>query len=123
MDKYQANHIPIAERLFNLVWGVGLLVIACVGFVEQSFHLPGKGASNGVTFAGTALWLFIAAAVIGAINLFITIADHYDKRDNEHRYKQVSRFCIYLSIALAISAVSVQLVSNPKEPVIISNGS
>jgi hypothetical protein len=123
MDKYQANHIPVAERLFNLVWGVGLLVVAYVGFAEQSFHLPGKGASNGLTFEGSALWLFIAAAVIGAINLFITIADHYDKRDNEHWYKQVSRFCVFLGVALAISAVTVQFVGNQKEPVIISNGS
>ncbi|WP_412973182.1 hypothetical protein [Glaciecola sp. MF2-115] len=122
-DKYQANHIPVAERLFNLAWGVGLLVIANVGFAEQSFHLPGKGPSNGVTLEGTALWIFIAAAVIGAINLFITIADHYDKRNNEHRYKQASRFCVLLGVTLAISAVTVQFVSNQKEPIVINNGS
>ena len=121
MDKYQANHIPVSERLFNLVWGIGLLVVAYAGFAEQSFYLPGKGPSNGVTFEGTALWLFIGAAVVGAINLFITIADHYDKRDNEHRYKLVSRFGVILGVALAISAVTVQFVGNQKEPVIISN--
>ncbi|MEP7706324.1 hypothetical protein [Paraglaciecola sp. 25GB23A] len=123
MDKYQANQIPAAERLFNLVWGIGLLVIAYIGFTNQSFHLPGKGGTNGVTFEGAALWLFIAAAVIGSLNLFITIADHFDKRENEHWYKQASRFCIGLGVALAVLAVTVQFVSNPKELVIISNGS
>ncbi|MBT1065906.1 hypothetical protein KJY73_20195 [Bowmanella sp. Y26] len=123
MDKYQPNHIPVAERLFNLIWGIGLLVIAYLGYAEQSFHLPGRGSSNGIIFEGTALFLFISAAVVGAINLFITIADHYDKRDNENRYKRASRVCVGVALALVLSAVAVQFVYDRKDPVIISNGS
>ena len=123
MEKYQPNHIPKTERIFNFVWGIGLLVVAYIAYSEQSFHLPGKGASSGITFAGSALWLFVSAALFGALNLFITIADHYDKRDNEFYYKRASRICSVLAVLLVISASAMQFSDNQKAPVVISNGS
>ena len=74
-----------------------------------------------MTFVGLALWVFIAAAVFGAVNLFITIADHYDKRNNEHWYKKASRVCSAIALVLVISAMAIQISHDRKEPVVIIN--
>jgi hypothetical protein len=114
------NSIPIGTRIFNLVWGIGLLVLAIYTWSEGTIRIPGKGASSGMTFTGDSLVVFICAAVVGAINLFITIADHYDTRDNENLYKQASFCCSALAIILVIVACAIQYSNDQTPPVILS---
>ncbi len=121
-EEYTSNHIPKSTRIFNFIWGTGLVVLAVFAWTGGSFSLPGKGASDGVTYTGDALTLFVIAAVVGAINLFITVVDHYDKRDNEHYYKKASQYCSYIAVILAFAATAMQYASDQVAPVIISNG-
>ncbi|MCC2605969.1 hypothetical protein [Planctobacterium marinum] len=121
-EEYTPNHIPKSTRIFNFVWGTGLVALAVFAWTGGSFHLPGKGASEGVTYTGNALTLFIFAAAIGAINLFITIVDHYDKRNNEQYYKKASQYCSCIAVFLVIAATAVQFANEQVAPVVISNG-
>lgn len=116
---FTPNHIPKSTRIFNLVWGIGLIIMATFGWLKGELFLPGKG--GGITYTGDALLLFIAAAVFGVINLFITIVDHYDKRDNERYYQKANKICTYIAVALVITASAMQYSNDAPKPVIISN--
>lgn len=61
------------------------------------------------------------AAVIVAVNLFITIVDHYDKRNNEHLYKKASKYCMYLVVVLVVTASVIQYANDRTVTVIIGN--
>ncbi|MBH0063548.1 hypothetical protein [Pseudoalteromonas sp. NZS71] len=70
------NSIPKPERVFNIIWGLGLLSYALYGYQHGELYLPGRGSSDGVTFTGITLNLIIAAMVLGALSLFVTVVDH-----------------------------------------------
>jgi hypothetical protein len=105
-EKYTPNHIPKAERVFNVFWSFILLAIAYLSFTSDSFHLPGRGASGGIIFTGLSLWIFGSALVFGLLNLLVNVVDHYDKRNNETQYKMLSRILTSIAVILVIWATS-----------------
>ncbi|SEL62395.1 hypothetical protein SAMN05216262_11566 [Colwellia chukchiensis] len=119
--EFTPNHIPKSTRIFNVLWGLGLIVLAAYAWFVGPITIPGKGNSSGLTYEGNALIIFSIAAVIGAINLFLTIVDHYDKRDNEYLYKNASKYCTCLAVVLVIVASVIQFVDNQPTTVIIGN--
>jgi uncharacterized membrane protein len=123
MQEYRPNQISPMTRLFNLVWVILLVSIAIYAWVNGSLLIPGKGDSAGLLFTGFSLWLFLLAIVSAAINSIITIVDHYDKRDNERRYRSFSRLLNILGLTLVIAASSYQFVQNQKPPIVIYNDS
>ena len=106
LEKYTPNHIPKVERVFNIFWSLILLAFAYDSFTSDSFHLPGRGASDGIIFTGYSLWVFGSALVFGVVNLLVNVVDHYDKRNNETQYKMLSRVLTSITLILVIWATS-----------------
>ena len=71
-------------------------------------YLPGKGSSDGVTFTGVTLNLIIVAMVLGALSLLTIVIDHYDKRNNEHKYKLVNRLFMGAGVLLIVIAFIIE---------------
>ena len=42
--------------------------------------------------------------VLGSLSLFVVVLDHYDKRNNEHKYKFVNRIFMGGGILLIVIA-------------------
>ncbi|WP_281559948.1 hypothetical protein [Thalassomonas sp. RHCl1] len=101
---YIPNYIPKSERIINFIWGICLVIYAIYGYFMGELYMPGRRGTEGTTFTGDNLVMIIVAMFLGALNLFITIVDHYDKRDNEKNYKFISRIIMFFSISLILGA-------------------
>lgn len=77
---------------------------AVYGYQHGELYLPGKGSSDGTTFTGVTLNLIITSMVLGSLSLFVVVLDHYDKRNNEHKYKFVNRIFMGGGILLIVIA-------------------
>ena len=105
MSNYKPNHIPKNERIFNALWGTGLLVWATYGLITGELIFPGRRGREDTVFTELGLYFVATGMVLGAVNMFLLIVDHYDKRDNEINYKYASRALIFVCITLIIAAV------------------
>ena len=81
---------------------------ASYGYQHGELYFPGRGFSDGVTFTGVTLNLMITAIVLGALSLFIIVVDHYDKRDNEHKYKFINRLFTGVGVLLIVIAFIIE---------------
>ena len=77
---------------------------AIYGYQNGELYLPGKGSSGGTAFIGVTLNLIVSAMIFGALSLFVVVLDHYDKRNNEHKYKFVNRLFMGIGILLIVIA-------------------
>jgi len=82
---------------------------------------PGVRGSGSVELTGMPLLFFCVALVSSAINAALTVIDHYDKRDNEKSYKQMSFYLNILSIFAIILAFGYQFIINQESVVVIGN--
>ena len=105
MSNYKPNHIPKNERIFNALWGTGLLVWSTYGLIVGELIFPGRRGREDTVFTELGLYFVAAGMVLGAANMFLLIVDHYDKRDNEINYKYASRALISIVIVLVIAAI------------------
>lgn len=102
------NQYAPAERIIFLVIGVALTWWALDGFLDGEMYLPGR--KEGIYLRdGLAVVLGVVGALTGGIACFSALADHYDRRDNEKKYREFFVFCKYVAIAAITSAVVLQL--------------
>ncbi|MDP2492271.1 hypothetical protein Q8W38_23225 [Vibrio splendidus] len=95
MSRFKDAYISIA---------VGLVLFGLFGIHHGEIHLPSKGG-HGVTLEGDSLYVLFSSFVVLAIACIIIVADHYDKRKNEHLYDLALKGLGYISLALYIVAV------------------
>lgn len=110
MSNHKPNHIPKNERIFSFLWGSGLLIWLTYGLIAGEFIIPGRRGREGTVFTEVGMYFIAVAMFIGSVNMFLVIADHYDKRDNELNYKYASRTLICVCLVLTM----VGIVSNKK---------
>lgn len=102
------NQYAPAERIIFLVIGVALIWWALDGFLDGEMYLPGR--KEGIYLRdGLAVVLGVVGALTGGIACFSALVDHYDRRDNEKKYREFFVFCKYVAIAAITSAVVLQL--------------
>lgn len=85
---YTPNHLTAGERLFALVWGVGLVWLTLWGLEEGRIPVVGGTRGARVMIAGGGLWFMAAANLLFSSCCLITIIDHYDRRNNELPYRR-----------------------------------
>lgn len=105
MSNYKPNHIPKNERIFSFLYGAGLLIWATYGLIAGELIIPGRRGREGTVFTEDGLYFVAIAFILGSVNMFLVIIDHYDKRDNELNYKYASRTLIFVGIVLIIVAI------------------
>ncbi len=89
MDRYIPNHIPSAERWWNV--GLSLLILAwgAYGLFADDLIVPTK-RGNGIHLLGTAAVIMFCAMVASVLNLLSVVLDHFDIRNNELMYRRIA---------------------------------
>lgn len=108
--KYVPNIIPLGKRIWNILSSLFLLAYGAYGLWIGDIYIPGKRGS-GTHLHGLAAWAMYAAFIAACLAMLSIIVDHFDKRDNEARYKYFADKCntvglvlIFVSFAIAIIA-------------------
>jgi hypothetical protein len=103
---FNPNHIPVGERIGNIIFSSILLIYGTVGVFIDDLYIPGK-RNPGIHFHGEPAWIMYGAFVCASANMLSVVVDHYDERNNETNYKLFARctqvagmgaFCISNSI-------------------------
>lgn len=108
-DGYVPNHIPAKERAGNLIFSVLLFLYGTYGVYVNDLYIPGK-RSKGVHLHDLAAWAMYGAIICACLVMISVIVDHYDKRNNERRYREfanTAKFfgwgCFVVSLVLMIA--------------------
>lgn len=106
-EDYIPNVIPLRERMASIFIFVILLGLSAYAIIYQHVEMPigGRRHASLYEFNGyeiTVPVICFAFAMIGFLSSFV---DHYDKRQNEHIYRAVRRYC--LTIAFFLYVVSI----------------
>ena len=121
MENYSPNKIPNSTRIFNIIWALFLIGVCFYAGINDVLVYPGVRGTGSVELTGMPLLFFCVALVSSAINAALTVIDHYDKRDNEKSYKQISFYLNILSIFAIILAFGYQFIINQESVVVIGN--
>lgn len=107
--KYVANHISIRNRIAYLIFSIFLISYGISGLISDDLYLPFKrvagGKSHGYHFHGSLLWLLFLATICFALNLLSIIFDHYDKRNNENKYKIFAKTTFILGFTIVLLSI------------------
>lgn len=87
---YSPNHIPRGERVTNVLLSMALLAYGTFGLWIDDLYLPGKRTS-GIHLHGLPAKAMYLAMLFACANLLAVVVDHYDRRNNEHRYRRVAQ--------------------------------
>ena len=91
---YIPNSIPSGTRLFNIIASLILFIYGARGIYVNDLYIPGK-RGPGMHLHDGAAFIMYAAFVCACIVMLSVVIDHYDKRDNEHKYQAIGRFFEY----------------------------
>lgn len=93
--RYIPNEVPEGTRLKHALMAIVLLVYGGYGVWVDDLYIPGK--RGGLHLHHQPAWLMYAAMICAAVVLASSILDHYDRRDNEHRYRGFARVMSWLA--------------------------
>lgn len=97
---YLPNRLSILERLAYCVLALTLFAHATLGVYIDDLIIPGRRGNDNSHFHGWQAWLIACAIYLVVLSLISRIIDHYDKRNNEQRYRQFEQLAWYTSGAL-----------------------
>lgn len=84
------NHIPFDQRLWNAVGAIGLLLWGGYGLYVNDLVIPLRRRRD-IHLHDEPAFLMFVAFVCGTLVLVSVIADHYDRRNNEHKYEKFAK--------------------------------
>jgi hypothetical protein len=99
--RYIANHIPPGERTGHIVMSLLLLAYGSYGVWANDLYIPGK-RSRGMHLHDVPAWIMYAAMVCACLVMFSVVIDHYDRRDNERRYRAVAAIGEFVGCSLFV---------------------
>jgi len=88
--KYVPNKIPLGERMINKIFSVILVIYGGYGIYVNDLYLPSKRGS-GVHLHDEPALLMYASFICGCLVMLSVVVDHYDERDNEHKYQSFAK--------------------------------
>ncbi len=101
--KYIPNKIPLGERISNKVLSVILITYGGYGIYTNDLHLPRK-RGPGVHLQDEPALIMYGAFICGSLVMLSVVVDHYDERDNEHKYQTFAKVFRYLGWSLFVLA-------------------
>lgn len=92
---YLPNKFSLSKRLWNTIASIFLIGYGGYGIINNDLYIPGK-RNGGIHLTDAPAIMMYGAFICGVLVMLSTIIDHYDERDNEHKYKQfakILKFC------------------------------
>lgn len=83
---YVPNRFAYWQLIVNVALALALLTYGTIGTLADDLFIPSK-RTRGVHLHGAAAWFMYCALVAGAAVLLSVVVDHYDRRNNEHKYR------------------------------------
>ena len=102
--RYVANSVALSTRWTRTVLALLLLAYGSYGLWVNDVYLPGK-RSRGIHLHDESALLCFVAMVCASLVLLSVVLDHYDRRDNEHRYRQFGKVLGVLGWVFLIGAL------------------
>jgi hypothetical protein len=87
--KYKPNEIPLFTRWLNTLIALALLTYGGYGVYDNDFALPTRRGNWLHLHDGPAIFHYIAFCCASLVLLSVVL-DHYDKRNNEQKYRAFS---------------------------------
>lgn len=84
------NQVPLDKRLWSTAGAIGLLLWGGYGLYVNDLVIPLRRRRDIHLHDEPAILMF-AAFMCGALVLVSVIVDHYDRRNNEHKYEKFSK--------------------------------
>lgn len=99
---YMPNHVPTARRVLIALIGTTWVAWALIGLLSGHMFIWALLVPLHVT--GLSAWLLSVAVLVSAAACCVSLVDHVDKRDNEHRYRQARRRLWQAAGALGVAS-------------------
>ncbi len=110
MKIYTPNTIKKRVRIALLFFIVVQVLYVLAELATGYIFLP--ILRGGVMLSGAATILISCSSLALCLVAFSTIIDHYDKRNNEHKYKNFKKYCYKAAFILIIIAPCVQAINS-----------
>jgi len=127
--KHRPNRIPLNERISAIVLSSVLMGYSIYGVYKDDFLIIWRHTRimrrrsepmHGSHVHGLSAWLVFAALVCLTIALLSIVVDHYDKRDNEIKYKQINRVAVIAGIVFFVLAFIIGIYTRDVVPYVPS---
>jgi len=106
---YKPNFVPVIERTLNAFAAFILLVYGSYGIYTNDLYIP-RMRSGGIHLHDTSALVMYSAIICACSVMISVVVDHYDKGNNEHKYKSFARFFKYLGWGLFGGALALHIV-------------
>jgi hypothetical protein len=124
--QHTPNHIPLETRAWYLVVSTLIITYAVASLWVDDFYvlLPGgRRRWLELHLHGLPAWLAGLSAFSAAATMLSVVVDHYDRRNNEGRYRLFAKASFLAAIALLIAAVLVHASTVRPVPEMATGGS
>ena len=94
---YKPNVISIKERLVFLALSIFMLGVSSYAIINKKIILPLNSKRNPLAlfeFSGFEVILPIISFLLAFVGFISIVIDHYDKRQNEHIYNKLIKYCL-----------------------------
>ena len=90
MKPHVPNRIPASQRFLDILYALVIMGFGALGLFNGELLLPGKRTSgpNGMVLQGVSARAMYGAMLCAIGVLLSSVVDHYDRRNNEARYRQ-----------------------------------
>jgi len=93
------NSVPLRQRIAYLIASTCLIAYGGFGLYANDLYVPGRRGIGTHLHDEPAL-LMVGALLCGVLIMLSIVVDHYDRRDNEFRYRQFARRLKVLGLSL-----------------------
>lgn len=103
---YTPNHVPAGQRVLLSLLSATWVAWALIGLLSGHMFIWALVVPLHMT--GPAAWLLSLAVLVSAAACCVSLVDHVDKRDNEHRYQAARRQLWKAAGALGLASAVLQ---------------
>lgn len=112
-ENYIPNEIPLTNRLSNSFFSLGIFLYGSFGLYINELWVP-LGKRISIVLTGISAILMFVAILCASVMMIAEVVDHYDKRDNEHKYYKVALYFKNIAYAGFGIAVLVGLITEAR---------
>ena len=106
---YKPNKIPLKTRITCITISALMLIYGVYGVSINDLYIPSK-RSKGIHFHNFTAYMVFAAMLCAVCNLISVVIDHYDKRDNEIKYRHFAIYSMIAGIVFYVLGIVYQMV-------------
>jgi len=93
--RYIPNEVSVDRRVWSVLSALVLLAWGAYGLWVNDLYIPSK-RGKGLHLHDVPAWIMAGAFACAVLVLLSTVADHYDRRENELQYRAFAKAGQYL---------------------------